>query len=172
MKRLLLIVCLVVGAGSAMAQSSIGHVDSQALLDTLPSRKAALKDFQEFEYAGMVELQEMEADLQSAATTLQGKWQSLSPVMQKIEQEKLQKKESALVARDESFKQELQAYSAVLNAPILSMVQEAVQNVADKNKMDYVMDATTLLVANGKDITNEVITELLKLDAAASAGTN
>ena len=96
----------------------------------------------------------------------------MSIFRRKTKKEKLQKKQAALVARDESFKQELQAYSAELNAPILSMVQEAVQNVAAKNKMDYVMDATTLLVANGKDITDEVITELLKLDAAASAGTN
>jgi outer membrane protein len=169
MRRLLLIVCLVVGAGSAMAQSSIGHVNSQALLDTLPSRKAALKDFQEFEYSGMIEPQEMEADLNSAIQVYQGKENTLSPVMMKIEQEKLQKKQAALVARDESFQQELQAYSQELNAPILAMVQEAVQNVADKNKLDYVLDATTVLVANGKDITDEVITELLKLDAVSSA---
>lgn len=172
MKKLVLIVCLIVGAGSAMAQSSsIGHVNSQALLDTLPSRKAALKDFQEFEYSGMVELQEMEADLNASVKALEAKWQSLSPVMQQIEQEKLQKKQAALVARDESFQQELQAYSQELNGPILAMVQKAVQNVADKNKLAYVLDATTVLVANGTDITDEVITELLKLDAA-SAGTN
>lgn len=168
MKKVLLIVCLMMGAGSVSAQTSVGHVNSQALLDTLPSRRVALQQFQEFEGAGMRELQEMEADLNKSIQIYQGKVNSLSPVMKSIEEEKLQKKQAALVQRDESFQQELQAYSQELNIPILKMVQEAVETVAAKNKLDYVLDATTILVANGKDITDEVITELLRLDAEAS----
>ena len=158
----------MMGAGSVSAQSSVGHVNSQVLLDTLPSRRVALKQFQEFEFAGMKELQEMETDLNQAIQVYQGKVNTLSPVMKSIEEEKLQKKQAALVARDESFQKEIQAYSQELNIPILKMVQESVEIVAATNKLDYVLDATNVLVANGKDITNEVITELLRLDAAAS----
>lgn len=158
----------MMGVGSVSAQSSVGHVNSQVLLDTLPSRRVALKQFQEFELTGMKELQEMETDLNQAIQVYQGKVNTLSPVMKSIEEEKLQKKQAALVARDESFQKEMQAYSQELNIPILKMVQEAVEIVAATNKLDYVLDATTVLVANGKDITNEVITELLRLDAAAS----
>lgn len=158
----------MLGAGSVSAQSTVGHVNSQALLDTLPSRRVALVQFQEFEMSGMKELQEMEADLNQAIQVYQGKVNTLSPVMKSIEEEKLQKKQAALVARDESFQKELQAYSQELNIPILKMVQEAVETVAAKNKLAYVLDATTVLVANGMDITDEVITELLRLDTAAS----
>ncbi|MFT5777088.1 MAG: outer membrane protein [Crocinitomicaceae bacterium] len=168
MKKLLVILCVVLSAGSTMAQSSIGHVNSQALLDTLPMRRVALKNFQIYEQNGMTELREMEADLNEGIAIFQKNQPNMSPVIMKIEQEKLEKKRQALIDRDEAFQQELQAYSQELNVPILQMVQKAVQTVSDRNKLDYVLDATSVLIANGKDITNEVITELLKLDAAAS----
>ena len=62
---------------------------------------------------------------------------------------------------------EMQAYSNELNAPILGMVQKAVEIVAERKKLSYVIDeSVTLYFKGGVDITSEVIAELLKLDAA------
>lgn len=172
MKKLLLLLIVVVSAGSAMAQSKIAHVNSQAVLDTSAMRAKAITQFQEFEAAGIKELQEMQADLEKAYATYEQKRPTMSPVIQKIEEEKLLKKQKALQDRDQSFQTELQAYSNELNAPILKMVQDAVQAVADTKKLDYVIDVSVVLIANGEDITDEVITELLKMEAEASTGGN
>ena len=51
---------LVVGATSLHAQTKIAHVNSQQLLDTMPSRKQAIKEIQAFQAEGVAELDELE----------------------------------------------------------------------------------------------------------------
>ncbi len=165
MKKLLLVLVLIVSAGSAMAQSKVAHVNSQTLLDTIPSRKEAIRKLQEFEQAGITELKEMEADLQKAYARYQAERPGWSPTIVKIEEEKIMKKEQALQEREQSLNLEMQAYSNELNEPILKRVQEAVQIVADRKKLNYVIDeSVTLYFAGGMDITAEVIVELMRLE--------
>ncbi len=170
MKKIIAILIVVLTTGAAMAQSNIAHVNSQTLLDTMPSRVLAIKKYQEFEAAGIKELQEMQVDLEQAIAKYQQSVQSgtMSPVIQKIEEDKLQKKQAALQERDQSLQVELQAYSNELNAPILQRVQDAIKMIAEKKNLDYVIDITAVMYAQGDDITDEVVVELLKMDAEAS----
>ncbi len=165
MKKFLLAIALVLGAGSSMAQSKVAHVNSQTLLDTLPSRKVAIVKLQEFESNGVKELQEMEADFNAAVAKYQAGAADMSPVIVKIEEEKLMKKQQALQEREQSLNAEMQAYSEELNTPILGMVQKAVKVVSERMKINYVIDeSVTLYFGGGLDITDEVIVELLKMD--------
>jgi outer membrane protein len=165
MKKLLLAIAIVFSAGSLLAQSKVAHVNSQTLLDTLPSRKVAIQKLQQFEVNGVNELKEMEADLNEALAKYERDRPNMSPVIIKIEEEKLMKKQAALQEREQSLSQEMQAYSQELNAPILAMVQKAVNTVAERKKINYVIDeSVTLYFSGGTDITDEVIVELLKLD--------
>jgi len=70
-----------------MAQVKVAHVNSQKLLDTLPSRKEAMKKLQEFEASGVNELKEMEADFNKALADYEKKRGDLSPMLIKIEEE-------------------------------------------------------------------------------------
>ncbi len=171
MKKLLAVIILVVSAGAAMAQSKIAHVNSQTLLDTLPSRKAALVKLEEYELSIYTELQEMQLDLQQAYANYDKKMKSgtLSPVLQKAEEEKIMRKEKAFQERQQTAQTDLQSYSSELNAPILKRVQKAIETVSTRKKIDYVIDVTVVLIANGEDITDEVVVELLKLEAAAES---
>ena len=59
----------------------------------------------------------------------------------------------------------MQAYSQELNAPILARVQKAVSIVAERLKLNYVIDeSVTLYYSGGTDITADVVKELLILD--------
>jgi outer membrane protein len=154
---------------SAMAQVKMAHVNSQKLLDTLPSRKEAMKKLQEFEAAGVKELQEMEADFNKALADYEKKRPDLSPMLIKIEEEKLMKKQQNIQDRQESLSQEMQIYSQELNKPILERVQKAVEIVSDRRKLNYVIDeSVTLYFKGGTDVTAEVVVELLRLDAEAT----
>lgn len=168
MRRLILALLVVLSAGALNAQSKVGHVNSQKLLDTLPSRKDAINKLREFEAAGFKELQEMEADLNTAVAKYQQNAPNMSPVIQKIEEEKLMKKNQTLQEREQSLTQEMQIYSNELNKPILDRVQKAVELVAERRKLNYVIDeSVTLYFKGGTDITQEVLTELLRMDAEA-----
>ena len=92
-KGLLVITLVILGIGSVAAQSKVAHVNSQTLLDTLPSRKVAIVKLQEFETNGVKELQEMEADFNASVAKYEADRPNMSPVIIKIEEEKLMKKQ-------------------------------------------------------------------------------
>lgn len=165
MKKILLALIVVCSVGSVTAQSKVAHVNSQVLLDTMPSRKSAIVKLQDFEAAGRNELQEMNADFEKSYNVFMANQSTWSPVILKIEEEKLMKKQQNLQEREQSLQQEMQVYSQELNNPILEMVQKAVKEVSEKNKINYVIDeSVTMYFAGGTDITTEVITVLLRMD--------
>lgn len=169
MKKLLVAFLVMLSAG-AMAQQKIGHVNSQKLLDTLPSRKMAIEKLRQFEISGTKELEEMEMDFEKAYAKYQKELPTYSPVIQKIEEEKLMRKQQSIQEREQSLNREMQAVSQDLNTPILDRVQRAVKLVADRKKLSYVIDeSVTLYFAGGMDITAEVLAELLRMDKEESA---
>lgn len=169
MKKLFIAFVLIFSVGTVSAQSKVGHVNSQKLLDTLPSRKDALLKLKDFETSGMKELKEMEDDLNIAVAKYEKDAPNMAPILKKIEEDKLMKKNQALQEREQSLNQEMQAYSQELNKPILERVQKAVEIVADRKKINYVIDeSVTLYFKGGTDLTPEVLTELLRLDAEAT----
>lgn len=166
MKKLIVVLVALMSLTQLSAQTKIAHVNSQSLLDTLPSRKVAMKQLQEFEAAGMKELDEMNADFQKAYQKYAAEQGTLSPVMRQYEEERLQKKQYAMQQREQELQTQMQNLSSELNAPILKRVQKAVDIVAERKKFNYVIDeSVTLFHKGGTDITSEVLTELLRLDA-------
>ena len=173
MKRLVLIAIVVLVAGVASAQSKLAHLDSQKIMEAMPSYKDAVKKLEQFQKDGYDELEAMEADFNAAVAAYQQKVQSgnMTPTLQQIEEGKLSKKEQAIVERQQSLQQELQAYSQELNQPILDRVKAAVKLVSDRSKYDYVFEISALMIHNGPDITAEVITEILKLESTTTTVT-
>jgi outer membrane protein len=169
MKKLLVALAVMFSMGTALAQSKVAHVNSQKLLDTLPSRKVAMEKLKDFETAGVNELKEMEADFNAALAKYEKERPNMTPMLIKIEEEKLMKKQQNIQDREQGLNQEMQMYSQDLNKPILERVQKAVEIVSDRKKLNYVVDETvTLYFKGGMDITAEVIVELLRLDAEAN----
>jgi outer membrane protein len=93
----------------------------------------------------------------------------MTPMLIKIEEEKLMKKQQNIQDREQGLNQEMQMYSQDLNKPILERVQKAVEIVSDRKKLNYVIDeSVTLYFKGGMDITAEVVVELMRLDAEAN----
>lgn len=165
MKKILIILTLLVSA-SSFTQSKIGHVNSQVLLDTLSSRKAAIKQLEAYKAEGINELQEMNKAFEAAYVIFQQKEKDLSPVLLKMEQEKLGRKQQELEARQQELEKGLQIYNEELNKPILDRIQKAIEIISDRKKLNYVIDeSATLYFKGGIDCTAEVMVELLRLDA-------
>ena len=167
MKNVLLGLFVAIGF-STFAQTKIGHVDSQKLLDTLPSRDIAIKKLDSMKTAGMQELQLMDADFQKAYQDYMTYQASKSPAERQIIEGRLMQKQQMLEATQASLEEGLAIMSEELNKPILDRVEKAIEIVAERKKLNYVIDVSaTLYSKGGIDITNEVIVELLLLDAAA-----
>jgi outer membrane protein len=168
MKNVLLGLFVVIGF-STLAQTKIGHVDSQKLLDTLPSRDIAIKKLDSMKTAGMQELQLMDADFQKAYQDYTVNQATKSPAERQIIEGRLMQKQQMLEATQASLEEGLQIMSEELNKPILDRVQKSIDIVAERKKLNYVLDVSaTMYSKGGIDITSEVIVELLLLDAAAT----
>ena len=135
MKKTILIIALMFTALSASAQMKLAHVNSQQLLDTMPSRLDALVKLKKFEQDGYKELGEIQKDLEAAYKKYEQNKSIWSPVILKIEEEKIMKKQQGLEDRQTALQQELQIYQQELNKPILERVQMAVEIVSDRKKI-------------------------------------
>lgn len=167
MKNVILSLFVIVSFG-AFAQTKIGHVDSKKLLDTLPSRKEAIKKLDSMQTSGMQELQMMDAELQKAYNDYVNNKANKSPAECQIIENKLMQKQQMLEASSASFEEGIQIMSEELNKPILERIQKSIEIVAERKKLNYVIDVSaTMYSKGGVDITDEVIIELLLLDAAA-----
>lgn len=170
MKKLLFALVLVLTAGSAMAQSKVAHVNAQKCVDTLEMTKVAADKLEKFIASGKEEITEMQAAVEKMYTDYMAKQGDMIPLERQIAEEKINKKDQELQMRQQSFQQEVQAMNQQLNAPILEMVQDAIKVVADRMKISYVIEESTLLYFDGgTDITNEVAAELIKMEKAKKA---
>lgn len=167
MKKILFALALTVCAiATTQAQTKIGHVKSQALLDTMPSRKAAIREIKEIEAAGLKELRDIDSSVQVAYKIYMDKRGTYSPTVDQYEQQRIQRMQQNLEDRQQQIDQQLQVMTQEMNVVILDRVKKAVNIVATAKKFNYIIDeSTTLYSAGGVDVTNEVIVELLKLEA-------
>lgn len=175
MKKILFALVVAISAFTAQAQTKVAHVKSQTLLDTMPSRKAGIREIQSLEASGIQELREMDSAVRVAYQTFQGKVDKgiiTSEAAKQIEMGRIQRMQESLEARQQEIDQQLQYLTQELNAKTIDKVKKAVNIIATKKGINYVIDGDAALFAGGMDITNEVIVELLKLDTAGTTPTN
>lgn len=152
-----------------MAQVKIGFVDSQRLLDTMPSRKAAIEKIMEHEKQLIEDLKSLQTEIQKMEKEYQEKVNNMTPVIRQSFEKKLQDKYTQFQTSQQSSQEELQAYGEELNAPILERLQNAVKIVAERQKLAMVVDKTSALYsAADMDITSTVVAELLRLEKEAN----
>jgi outer membrane protein len=119
--------------------------------------------------AGMQELKMLDDDFQKAYQDYGIRQNAMSPAERQIVEGRLMQKQQMLEATQASLEEGLQIMSEEMNKPILDRVQKAIDIVAERKKLNYVLDVSaTMYSKGGIDITSEVIVELLLLDAAAT----
>ena len=168
MKRILSILILLVicqAYSTLLAQSKTAHVNTQLLLDTLPSRKKALLEIQEVTKRREAELVELDKQLQKSYNDYVSKKESQSAQLNQYDESKLQKLQQDLQKRENELNTIIQKMNYTLNDQSYKTVQKAVKTVADKKGIQYVLDVASAVYSNGPDITMDVIAELLRLDA-------
>jgi len=168
MKQIVFAIILVFSIQWTNAQMKLAHVNSQRLLDSLPSYLKAESDLKKFQDNGIADLGVLEKQINEAYVKLDGIKNDLTPTMLKIEQEKIMGMEQRYQQTQTQLQQQLQTLANEYNQPILDRLQKAVEIVADRKKVNYVLDTSKLLYSKaGMDITMEVKAELLRLDAEA-----
>ena len=162
-KTILLATAVCLGTLSfAQAQSKIAHIDTQELIQAMPETKAAQAELQQLSKS-------YQTDMQSSVTEFQNllkQYEAEAPTKTKEENDKrsqeIQEKQQRLQQFQADAQKDLQKKERDLMKPITDKAKAAIEKVADAQGFDYVLDSSVgvIIVANGKDLLNDVKKEL------------
>ncbi len=149
----------------SFSQVKIGHVNTQKVLDTMPSRKKAMDDLALMQTLGQQELIQKDSLVQAGLLEMQ-KHPEWSDATKKYQQQRLQRMDQEMQYRQQELDQQLQLFSQEMNAKVTERVKGSVAAVAKLKGLGYILDENALLFnSGGTDITKEVIAEVLRLEA-------
>ncbi len=134
----------VLFSGSVFAQLKIGYIDSQIILNKLPSAVEAQKKLEEQSNAWAEELQKMGDKIRSLQQQLEQQSLLLSEEKKQEKQDEIQQLylESQRF-QDQKFGQQGELYKKrnELLQPVFDQINEKIQAVAEENAYDYIFDA-------------------------------
>ncbi|MFV1883684.1 MAG: OmpH family outer membrane protein [Balneola sp.] len=138
---------IVLGANSVVqAQSEelkIGYVSPQAILQNMPEMKAVQQRLQNFTARKQQELTQKEQAFQSEVAAYQQKVGVISAEAQAQEEQRLGQLQNELLQAQQTAEQELQAKRTELLGPLLEQIGNAIDAVAQRMGLGYVLNTTT-----------------------------
>ncbi len=149
-KLILAAVLFTVGFGvttSAQAQATeemkIGYVNPQAILVNMPEFAAVEKRLENFSIKEASELRQKEQAFQTEVVNYQQKMGVISAEAQAQEQERLGQMQNELLQASNEAERAVQAKEQELIAPLLSQIATAINVVAERMELTYVLNTTT-----------------------------
>ncbi|HAC15431.1 MAG TPA: hypothetical protein DCE78_05730 [Bacteroidetes bacterium] len=170
---LLLIVTLGFAVTELQAQTKVGYINPQAVLEALPETQAVQKKLSDFVQLKQSEFATQEEAFLSKVRQVQEQVQAklISEADLEKERQALEQQQEELVALQDTHQIELRRRQQELLQPILASIDTAIGEVAVELSLDYVLNELTnqgemilLFVSNdGKNslnITDRVIQKL------------
>ncbi|MEM7161295.1 MAG: OmpH family outer membrane protein [Bacteroidota bacterium] len=156
MKQILLLIAFV-GTFSinAIAQSKVGHVNSQEILAALPERVEAEQKAEAFAKEKENLIQAMVAEYQGVIAKAQGLPETATQTERLSLQNQLVELEERIGKAQQTAQQEIASFEQELVKPMLDRVQNAINAVAGANGFAYILDTSTGVVVfadGGEDI--------------------
>lgn len=173
MKKLLLALLLTVGVGSTgvMAQTKLGHINTEKILRLLPERAEAEKEVEKKAKELQKELEEMQMVYQQKYDQYLSERETLSESIRKIREEDLMDLQQRIQERQMTAEEDLQKLQSRLMEPMIKRVEAAIKKVSKDEKYTYIFDTSVLVYFDGGiDISDKVKSELGITGTAAAAG--
>jgi len=160
-KTLVLITVFTLGFTSVNAQSSkLAHINTEELVASMPETKALQAKLEKLGKTYDDEVKTKEEELKAKFQKYNAEFESQTEATNADRTKEVQNEAQKI----EQFKQEamrdLQKQEQEGLKPILEKAQKAIDEVAASQGFDYVLNVSTLVVANGKDLLVDVKTKL------------
>ena len=163
MKKLIITLMLV--APMAVMAQKFGHVDSQALMTSLPEIAVINNELKTVTEKYENELKTMQDELQREADEFNKAKATMTAAAQKEKEAAIQEKYQQIQQKYTQSQQELQKLQEDKMAPVYTKVQTAIQNVGKAGQYTYIFEqgAALYVGVGSKDVTADVKAELGKL---------
>jgi len=161
MKSLFVAIMLFVGATSFVnAQNKIAHIDTQALAESMPEMKAAQSQLENLQRTYDTEIKTLVKEFETKIKQYEVEAESKTAEVNAKRAEEVQGMQANINAYRQGAMEDLQKKQEDLIAPILEKARTAIQKVGRSRGYQYVLDSSSLLLAEGKDLLVDVKKEL------------
>ena len=161
MKSLFVAIMLFIGATSFVnAQSKIAHIDTQALAEAMPEMKAAQSQLEKLQRTYDTEIKTLSKEFETKLKQYEVEAESKTAEVNAKRAEEVQGMQANINAYRQGAMEDLQKKQEDLIAPILEKARTAIQKVGRSQGYQYVLDSSSLLLAEGKDLLVDVKKEL------------
>jgi len=126
----------------AAQEFKVGYIDPRAVMQRMPEAKAIQQQIQNLYEKKQNEIANMQQKLQSELEEYQQKVGVISDDMRLSEEERLSQMDFELRQLQSDAEQEIQQKSAELMEPLFEQIQTSVDNVAELQGLDMVLNLT------------------------------
>lgn len=155
--KVLAAIALIVGMSSAMqAQSKVAHINSQSLVEAMPTYKNAMSELEKLQKSYDTEIQAMGAELQKTMERYNREAETQTDEENARRMQEVQDTRSNIVKYQQSAMKQLQGKEQELIKPIIEKARLAIQKVARAKGYEFVLDSTPgaagVIMADGYDL--------------------
>ncbi len=159
-RNLLLIAIITLGFNTVQAQQKFGHISTDLLISLMPETVALNTELEKLSKTYENELKAEEAKLEAKLKKYQAEQGSQTDEVNQqrgaeVQQDQQNLYQASQVAREDITKKRNEKLK-----PILEKAKKAIDEVATVQGFTYVLEASTLIVANGTDLLPAVKTKL------------
>lgn len=161
LKSLLLVAILTLGFNSiTQAQTKVAHLNFDELISIMPKTKALEADLEKLKKNYDEEIKVADAALKTKLTKYNEEAKSQTQAENQKRAQEVQAEEQKIYSSIQAANEDLQQRKVEGLNPIIEEARKAVTAVAKEKGFAYVIDASTLLVADGTDLMADVKAKL------------
>ncbi len=153
--KIFIIIAVVAFAGTASAQTKIGYIESDKIVEIMPGKDSIEAKLMAYRNNLESQMQSMGVEYQTKVTEYQSNYQTYSELIRQTKEEEIRNLEQRITKFQQTVEYDFAKKREELFTPMLEKIQDAINAVAKENGYNYVFDASLgamLFYENGDNI--------------------
>ena len=160
LKTLLLIAVVALGINTVQAQSNVAHINLGEIIKLMPETKTMQAELEKLSKTYEDELKEKDVALKALTDRYTAEAPNQTDEENAKRAQEIQQEDYKIKMGYQIAEQDVNKKGNDMMEPIILKARQAVTDVAKEMNFQYVLDATSLIVAEGTDISIMVKTKL------------
>ncbi|MCC9073012.1 OmpH family outer membrane protein [Flavobacterium sp. F-65] len=159
-KTLLIAAILVLGANQMNAQAKVAHVDVSEIMSKMPAMIDAQKQLEKLSGTYDADYKKMVEEYQAKLKKYEAESATVTDAVNGERSKEVQDMQKRIVDYRDNAQKELQQKESDIVKPLMEKVRASIQKVGKAKGYQYVLDGSTLLLADGPNVTADVKKDL------------
>lgn len=159
-KTLLLVAIIALGVNTAQAQTKVAHISTDLLISLMPETKVMQSEIEKLNKTYSDEIKAEQDKFEAKMQKYSAEAGSQTDEVNQQRQVEVEQDRQRLIQTSQIAQQDIQTKQNEKLKPIVDKAKAAIEKVASAQGFTYVLEASSLIVANGTDLLPAVKAEL------------